>query len=177
MEFGFNDWFNVFASNSLVESFTYEINGVSGYVDPRAYHTFYGDAASGGDTDFYCDTCVNNVQPYPFESKGYSYKKYQRYEILEKEGVPQSPINSKYLRYADILLQKAECHLMINNNTTEALALINQVRARAGAELYDDLGSNPMAILKLERRLELSGEQVRFWDLVRWGELVADTES
>jgi starch-binding outer membrane protein, SusD/RagB family len=85
--------------------------------------------------------------------------------------VPQSPINSVYLRYADILLQKAECHLMIGNNTSEALALINQVRARSGAELYNDLGSNPMAVLKRERRLELSGEQVRFWDLVRWGEL------
>jgi starch-binding outer membrane protein, SusD/RagB family len=172
MEFGFNDWWNTFVSKSLVESFTYDINGTSGYVDPRAYHTFYGDAVSGGDIDFFCEDCDGNVQPYPFEEKGYSWKKYQRYEILEKEDVPQSPINSKYLRYADVLLQKAECHLMINNNTTEALILINQVRARSGAELYNDLGSNPMAILKRERRLELGGEQVRFWDLIRWGELV-----
>jgi starch-binding outer membrane protein, SusD/RagB family len=171
MEFGFNDWFNVFVSRSLVDAFTYDINGITNYVDPRAYNTFYGDAGSGGDTDFFCGDCEDNVQPYPFEEKGYAYKKYQRYEIRENEGVPESPINSKYLRYADVLLQKAECHLMIGSNTAEALALINQVRARSGAELYSDLGSDPMAVLKRERRLELSGEQVRFWDLVRWGEL------
>ena len=193
MEFGWNDWFNVFVSNSLVESFTYDINGTADYVDPRAYYTFYGDAASGGDTTFYYepedgdglanehtynydnpadtvfaeDGSVLNV----FPAKGYAYKKYQRYELRTNEGTPRSPINSRYLRYADVLLQQAECHIM-NNNNGDALTLINRVRERAGAEKYNDLGSDPMSILKRERRLELGGEQVRFWDLIRWGDLV-----
>ncbi len=170
MEFGFNDWFNVFVSNSLVKAFKYPINGEQ-YTDPRAFYTFYGDAASGGDTDFYCDTCVNNVQPYPFESKGYAWKKYERYEIMQNEGVPKSPINTTVIRYADVLLMRAECQIQLGNNS-EALDLINQVRARAGAELYDSLGSDPMEILKRERRLELGGEQVRFFDLIRWDSLV-----
>jgi hypothetical protein len=172
MEFGWNDWFNVFVSNSLVEAFKYDINSTTDYLDPRAFHTFYGDGTYGGDITAYCDTCPGNERPYPFDQKGYAYKKYQRYELRMNEGVPESPINTRYLRYADILLQKAECHLM-NNNTADALTLINEVRARAGAELYNDLGGDPMAILKRERRLELSGEQVRFWDLIRWGELVS----
>lgn len=171
MEFGFNDWFNVFVSNSLVNAFTYNINGHE-YTDPRAYYTFYGDEASGGDTDFYCDTCANNVQPYPFASKGYAWKKYQRYEILQNEGAPQSPINTRVIRYADVLLMRAEC-MIENNNNAGALQLINQVRERAGAEPYESLGSNPMEILKRERRLELGGEQVRFFDLIRWGDLVS----
>lgn len=171
MEFGFNDWFNVFVSSSAVNAFKYNLNG-SEYTDPRAYHTFYGDEASGGDTDFYCDTCANNVQPYPFSSKGYAWKKYQRYETLENEGVPQSPINTRIIRYADVLLMRAECMIQ-NGNASGALDLINQVRERAGAELYESLGADPMVTLKRERRLELAGEQVRFWDLVRWGDLVS----
>ena len=86
------------------------------------------------------------------------------------EGVPESSIHTRYLCYADVLLQKTEHHLM-NNHTADALTLISEVRARACAELYNDTGSDPMAILKRERRLELSGEQVRFRYLIRWGEL------
>jgi hypothetical protein len=50
--------------------------------------------------------------------------------------------------------------------------LINQVRARAGAIPYPSLGgsqTNAMNILMLERQLELSGEQSRYFDLIRWG--------
>ncbi|HKJ79421.1 MAG TPA: RagB/SusD family nutrient uptake outer membrane protein [Prolixibacteraceae bacterium] len=170
MEFGFNDWFNTFVSNSAVQAFTYTINGEE-YTDPRAFYTFYGDEASGGDTDFYCEDCEGNTQPYPFDSKGYAWKKYQRYEIMENEGVPKSPINTRIIRYADVLLMRAEC-MIEKNNTSGALELINQVRERAGAKPYQSLGSNPMEILKRERRLELTGEQVRFFDLIRWGDLV-----
>ncbi|MDX1284289.1 MAG: RagB/SusD family nutrient uptake outer membrane protein, partial [Draconibacterium sp.] len=139
--------------------------------DPRAYFTFYGDEASGGDTDFYCESCDGNVQPYPFDVKGYGWKKYNRYEERENEGVPESPINTRVIRYADVMLMRAECMIM-NGNNSGALDLINEVRARAGAEPYTDLGADPMTTLKRERRLELCGEQVRFWDLIRWGDLV-----
>lgn len=171
MEFGFNDWFNTYVSPSLVNAFTYDLDGEQ-YTDPRAFYTFYGDEGSGGDTDYYCENCEDKVQPYPFDEKGgYAWKKYQRYETQENEGVPQSPINTRIIRYADVLLMRAEC--MINEgNTGEALQLINQVRERAGAELYQSLGADPMETLKQERRLELGGEQVRFFDLIRWGDLV-----
>ncbi|BBE16327.1 outer membrane protein [Aquipluma nitroreducens] len=171
MEYGFNDWFNVYVSNSCVESFKYTINEHS-YVDPRAFYTFYGNAASGGDTTYYSATAANNEQSYPFATKGYAWKKYQRYETQEKEGKPCSPINTRVLRYADVLLMRAECMIQ-TGNTSGALTLINQVRERSGAEKYTSLGSTPMTILKRERRLELSGEQVRFFDLIRWGELVS----
>ncbi len=195
MEYGWNDWFNVFVSESLVSSFTYDINETSDYVDPRAFHTFYGDAASGGDTTFFYEPEDGDGMPnehmYNFDSepdtvfdsdgnvldifgpKGYAFKKYQRYETLTKEGVPQSPINNRYMRYADVLLQIAECHIQMGN-VDLALPLINRVRSRAGAMEYNTLGDQTQAleILKHERRLELGGEQVRFWDLIRWGDLV-----
>ena len=53
------------------------------------------------------------------------------------------------------------------------MALINQVRSRpsVNAPLYISLGSQPqaMAILMRERQLELTGEQSRYFDLIRWG--------
>ena len=170
MEYGWNDWFNVYVSESAVAAFKYEINDHE-YTDPRAFYTFYSDSAHGGDTDYYCETCEDGVQPYPYETKGFGWKKYQRYEILEKEGSPKSGINTRVIRYADVLLMRAECKIQ-NSDTPGALDLINEVRERAGAEAYESLGSDPMTILKRERRLELCGEQVRFWDLIRWGDLV-----
>jgi len=57
----------------------------------------------------------------------------------------------------------------------QALPLINQVRKRSGAFEYTTLGDKAKAttILRRERQMELAGEQHRFFDLVRWGTLVA----
>ena len=51
------------------------------------------------------------------------------------------------------------------------MPLINSVRARSGAFTFTTLGSqdNARIILRRERQLELAGEQVRWFDLVRWG--------
>jgi hypothetical protein len=53
------------------------------------------------------------------------------------------------------------------------LALINQVRSRpsVNAPHYISLGgqTNAMSILMRERQLELTGEQSRYFDLIRWG--------
>lgn len=73
------------------------------------------------------------------------------------------------LRYADILLLHAEAILAGNQSTTSsnALASVNQVRARAG--LDDISGTLEAADLLLERRVELAFESHRFFDLQRFG--------
>lgn len=60
------------------------------------------------------------------------------------------------------------------NDLTKALPLINQVRVRSGAFAYTSLGTQTEArtILRRELRIELAGEQSRYFDLVRWGILV-----
>lgn len=100
--------------------------------------------------------------------------------------------NSVLIRYADVLLWRAEALIELGRQD-EALPLINQIRARAGKStglLVDATGKPTSAYridvykpgtnctwnqsfarqaLRWERRLELAMEGNRFFDLVRWG--------
>ncbi|HEU4606762.1 MAG TPA: RagB/SusD family nutrient uptake outer membrane protein, partial [Chitinophagaceae bacterium] len=75
------------------------------------------------------------------------------------------------IRFADVVLMLAECE----GNTEEGIRLLNEVRARASAPLYDETAINTLfggdfeeAVLN-ERRLELAFEGDRLFDLERMG--------
>ncbi len=188
MEYGFNDWQNVFISTAAVNAFRYNDEEGNVYTDPRAALTFYGTAGVGDDQ--WCDNCnittadvpenernaaewVNGKSPltYDYSSRGYRFKKYQNYEKKFKEGLPEGSNNGKVIRYADVLLMRAEA-LIMSNDVAGGLALINTVRQRVGAFEYQNSypQADAMTLLKRERHLELCGEQTRFRDLVRWGD-------
>ena len=94
--------------------------------------------------------------------------------------------NVDFIRYADVLLWKAEALIQLNR-WDEALPLINQVRNRAAASTqrpidagaadiyaispYSSFPSKDYAFkaLMFERRLEFAMEGHRWYDLVRWG--------
>ncbi|WP_045686986.1 RagB/SusD family nutrient uptake outer membrane protein [Hymenobacter sp. AT01-02] len=97
--------------------------------------------------------------------------------------------NWTLIRYADVLLWKAEALIELNR-APEALPIINQIRRRAqnstaklktatGTTISNyNIGLYPMAAwnqqyareaLRFERRLEFAMEGYRFFDLVRWG--------
>lgn len=76
-----------------------------------------------------------------------------------------SPVNYRVMRYADVLLMAAEAHFQ-TGNTSKAQQLVNQVRVRAG---IPGLAVNSIDVIYKERRFELSGEGLRFFDLVRTG--------
>ncbi|MCW3111205.1 MAG: RagB/SusD domain protein [Segetibacter sp.] len=170
-EYGFNDWRNVYVSDAQVKAFKYPNELGITYTDPRAKSVIYGDAASGAKAD-YCNSCPGGTKPFPFTASegGYRWRKYEYYENTPSYGGPQSPINSEVIRYADVLLMIAETYIQAG---TPALALpyINQVRQRAGAFQYSTLGTQAQAmqLLMRERQIEFSGEQQRYFDLLRWG--------
>jgi len=175
-EYGFKDWWNVYVTTTAVNAFHYP-NPVGGaaYVDPRAYSTFYGNKASGGDT-VYCEHCSGGKQSYPFNASDpqgdYSWRKYEYYDLVSSYGGPQSSINGQVIRFADVLLMLAEAHIQQGDFGSVPLGLINRVRQRAGAVAYLSLGADQtsaMTILMRERQLELCGEQSRYFDLIRWG--------
>ena len=68
-------------------------------------------------------------------------------------------------RYSDVLLLKAEVLWRQNPASAEALALVNQVRARAGVDPFDNLTVDR---LLAERARELFFEQTRRQDLIRF---------
>jgi hypothetical protein len=105
-----------------------------------------------------------------------------------------SSMNRIVFRYSDVLLMRAEALAQLGQ-TTEAIALVNQVRERAAGMMANSVVSNyptkydvhfavgkyngtfskdeAMKIVKMERRLELALECERFFDLVRWGDAAA----
>jgi len=70
------------------------------------------------------------------------------------------------MRYSDVLLMAAEAHYQLGQSST-AQQLVNQVRGRAGVP---GIPVNSIEVIYKERRYELSGEGLRFFDLVRTGQ-------
>ena len=86
-------------------------------------------------------------------------------------------INHRLLRYADVLLMKAEASNELADGATAA-AMLEMVRARARAGApTGTLPAIPFTTqaamrtaIKVERRWEFAMEGYRFYDLVRWGD-------
>jgi hypothetical protein len=99
---------------------------------------------------------------------GYYNNKYikRQGEIGLPDNDLTSPVNYRVMRYADVLLMAAEAHYQLGNAST-AQQLVNQVRARAGIQA---ISVNSIDKIYRERRFELSGEGLRFFDLVRTGQ-------
>lgn len=76
-----------------------------------------------------------------------------------------SPLNYKVIRYADVLLMAAEAHFQ-QGNAGLAKSLVTKVRVRSGIQ---PISLTSIDVIYNERRLELSGEGHRFFDLVRTG--------
>ncbi len=82
-----------------------------------------------------------------------------------------SGMNFRITRYADVLLMAAEAYnRKAAPDDSKALNYINQVRARAQLPGLTSTGDALFEDIKLERRLELAFEFVRYQDLIRWGD-------
>lgn len=81
-----------------------------------------------------------------------------------------SGTNFIILRYADVLLMYAESTNEIAGPTSAVYDAINQVRKRAGMpDLSENLSKEEMREkIRHERRVELAGEGLRYYDVVRW---------
>lgn len=198
-------------SQNLVNAFKTDENGLP-YLN--------GDAP----TENVSETYEGNVDPrldftvgrIGFSFRGHLYTKgwcraYDVYgEYSGKKGLidPSSPdmvqgfpwgasgLNFNLIRYADILLLKAEAEVELNQNLDDARALVNQVRQKAERSVdasyspvdldpnkaFYAVGLYPAAgwtqdyarkAVRMERRLELAMEGNRWFDLVRWGDVVS----
>ncbi|MDE6273242.1 MAG: RagB/SusD family nutrient uptake outer membrane protein [Muribaculaceae bacterium] len=167
----------------------------AGNVDPRVDFTFGRIGMPWRGLEYNEKWCrnLNNYsqfsgkKPYPAPNSPY----------VQVGIVPwgASSLNYIIIRYADVLLMKAEALIEQNKNLEEARNLINRVRAKAARSVnpsYSPVDCNPMIAtylireygaagwtqdyarkaVRMERRLELAMEGHRWFDLVRWGEAV-----
>ncbi len=165
----------------------------AGPVDPRLDHSIgrrgipYLDWQDHPGSDWIRDQGYAG----PYSPKKFIYYKSQEGTLTDGSGWTRgySAMNYNIIRFADVLLMAAEAEVELNN-LEAARALVNQVRARAAnpaswvkrsdgsnaANYVIGLYNTPWtgtdaarAAVRFERKLELSGEGHRFYDLVRWG--------
>lgn len=161
-------------TQSLVNAF--EIS-TTGEADPRL------DATIGRDGQPWLNGEIFSASWSP---TGFLTKKHQQ-PLSE---IPSSlkgdgDLNYTYLRYADVLLMKAEAFNELNN-ADSARANLNKVRQRARnsfagnapADLLEDITTSNKdqlrTVIQKERRTELAQEFHRYFDLMRWGKAVAE---
>lgn len=101
-----------------------------------------------------------------YSTTGYNLRKFLVPKSIASS-YDNSPMDFPVLRYADVLLMKAEA---LNNlgKTSEAEAPLNEVRARAGLPAVTGLSQTDFEAKVLhERRMELAFEGQRWFDLIR----------
>ncbi len=120
---------------------------------------------------------INELGPQCWRQSGVRIGKWE-YQI---GGTPDMSNDYSVFRYADVLLMKAEALWRKSNSATDAaaLALVNQIRTRAGLGNMTSLDGNlsfdltgPVVAggeLFNERGREMFGEHYRRQDLIRWG--------
>lgn len=161
-------------TQSLVDAYE---RSITGEVDPRL------DATVGRSGQPWLNGELFNAAWSP---TGFLTKKHQQ-PLAE---VPSSlkgdgGLNYIYLRYADLLLMKAEAYNEAGN-TTLARTELNKVRQRARASFKGTLPADLLAdvtttdqnllrtAIQKERRVELAQEFHRYFDLTRWGKTIAE---
>ncbi|RRB02958.1 RagB/SusD family nutrient uptake outer membrane protein [Larkinella rosea] len=164
----------------------------TGPVDPRLDHSIgrrgiqYLDWQVFPGQDWIRDQAFGG----PYAPKKYIYTKAQEARIADVSNWTKgwTGINVVLIRYADVLLMAAECEVEVGS-LEKARDYVNQVRKRAANPAgfvmngtapaanyvigtYDAAWTDKAAArtaVQFERKLELSGEGHRFFDLVRWG--------
>lgn len=103
----------------------------------------------------------------------------RKYRVANEADLPpadQSDLNNIVIRYADVLLAKAEALIETDGNVDEAIALVNRIRT----EREDvKITSLPMGLsrevarekLRHERRIEFALEGLYWMDIKRWHKL------
>ncbi len=161
-------------TQSLVDAFE---RSATLEVDPRL------DASIGRDGQTWLNGDIFNASWSP---TGFLTKKHQQpLSEVSSSLKGDGDLNYIYMRYADLLLMKAEAFNEISN-ADSAKANLNEVRQRARAsfsgtvppDLLEDITTSDnnllRTVIRTERRVELAQEFHRYFDLMRWGKTVAE---
>jgi len=171
-------WRNLIPSNKLLNEFENAETGAE-KTDPRFSYSFYqtGDRYNNG-ADILTDADQNNNSSIVNGvRKKVSFRKFM---IIYKESKSRASYhpggnNQRIIRYAEVLINLAECEAELGN-LTAAVSYLNQVRARASVAMPPYPTTQfPVAtkedVIKAiihEKSVELSNESLRNIDILRW---------
>lgn len=200
------------ASQNLVNAFRTDANGLP-YLDGTFNSENIDKADYDGNVDPRLDFTLGRIGM-PWRSHTYNEKwcrnleLYGQYSGKKPYPAPESPyvkpgivpwgassLNCILIRYADVMLMKAEALIEQGKDLDEARSLINDIRRKAARSVdpsYEPIDCNPMLAsyavseypatgwsqdyarkaVRMERRLELAMEGLRWFDLIRWGNVV-----
>lgn len=114
------------------------------------------------------DTRSGPIENWNGNYGGYIIKKFMDDEIIGRD-MPNE--NSWiFMRYAEVLLNYAEACLELGEQV-EAAKYINMIRNRAG---LPDFTGDIWAAYHYERKIELFGEDIRWYDIRRWRRIELD---
>lgn len=146
-------------------------------LEPRFKATvYYNGCTWGPDGDKIMDCTVNGTNgefmkygsaPYSYgkTTTGYFLRKFIDEKHTDLKGV-QSTQTWVEMRYAEVLLNKAEAAYMLKKSDYQAP--MNEVRARVNLPAKSTTGEAWFKDYRNERKVELAYEGHQFWDLRRW---------
>jgi tetratricopeptide (TPR) repeat protein len=173
-EFSAVGWRNLIPSDGLLNDFERLSKG-DAKDDPRFAKSFYklGDTFNNGQSVL--EASQGEETTFEGETTKISWRKYSLMYKLDPGGFLTGGINMRVIRYAEVLLNLAECENELGNSSA-AIDLLNDVRARPSVDMppYPTANypvSNPEEVMDAimhEKRVELSSEQIRNRDILRW---------
>jgi starch-binding outer membrane protein, SusD/RagB family len=170
-------WRNVIPSNKIIDSFERPQKG-DAKRDPRMDFSLYfkGDVVNGGKGKIEIDYPVQgNTSILDKVEQKISWRKYSALYKNADGYYELNGINMRIMRYAEVLINLAECENELGN-IAPAVALLNQVRNRADVKMPAYPTANyptstkdqVFAAVQHEKMVEMAAEQVRTKDILRW---------
>jgi hypothetical protein len=169
-------WRNLIPSDGLLAEHE-RVSAGFAKNDPRLSYNFYrlGDSFNNGKSILTDAMVQGNLSNFEGGKEKISWKKYT--SLYKNDATFYTgPMDMRIIRYAEVLLMLAECENELGN-TTAAIGYLNQIRNRPSVAMpnYPIAGKFPVnskdEIFKAivhEKRVELSGEQIRNRDILRW---------
>ncbi|MDR1724649.1 MAG: RagB/SusD family nutrient uptake outer membrane protein [Tannerella sp.] len=186
------------------ECATYDLVSEYEIGDPRLVHTILSSGDIFEKTDGTDE--VHDYSGYDNYTLLHSRKQYPDFSRRPTGGLLDTDWTFYHIRYADVLLMYAECLVETNGDKQTAVDILNRIRHRAFVttspvdtyakfrkynipedqrvteEIFDKnykvkISDDLRAAIRHERRVELGGEGLRLYDLLRWGTFVSKMQA
>jgi len=163
-------WEEILPTDRLVEEYKKEGKiATTGHYDSRLYETLFVK------DEYFNDPEAGRVYGYTYDDwfEGADKPAFRKYMPADYAGMSANYFapNIMLMRYANVLLMKAEA-LNELGRTAEAIPLINEIRSRADMPaITGNSQAEVRAQIEHERMIEFPLENMRFYDLRRWGKV------